>query len=277
MSPRKGKSSFGSRSNASFGDGTESPRNAKELVVRMYDWFSVPLPKYDGTQPGTVQSIFAYAFDLTQNFLAPTDVSQTTSFTKNRIKNVHLDVMTPAGPIKYTVPTGTGQLTETTSLPMVLSAVPVLEYESGTAAGASPSSLVGQSTLVIHPDVRRPWQPVGRWDFTKMFRDTQVQPWYADTADQKGFLELFRLQFVDGVNGDKLCALPSTATPDIDFVADKLQFRVMIEIACPVALVPNPKRATGTDIYFAGPSYNATYTDDRTPMQYEMVGLQNAL
>jgi hypothetical protein len=274
MSPKKGsKSLFGAKTNATFGDGSEHARNAKELVVRMYDWFSVQLPKYEQGQ-NTV-GIFAYAFDLSQNLFNASGALIGADGTKNRIKKVHLDVMTPGGPIKYTVPTGTGQLTETTSLPMVQSAVPCLEYESGTA-GPAPSALIGQSTLVLHPDVRRPWQPVGKWDYTKMFRDTQIQPWYADTVLQAGFMELFRLQFVDGVTGDVLCNTPAP-TPPLDYVAEKLQFRVMIEIACPVALIPEPARATGLDPFFSGASYAPTYTEDKSPMQFELVGLQNAL
>lgn len=270
------KSVFGPRTNASFGDGSEHARNAKELVVRMFDWFTVPLPKYVDPQTGAgVKSIYTYGFDLTQNFLGPI-VETSTSATKNRIRKVHLDVMTPGGPIDYTVGGSTQPGTSaTTSLPMLLTAVPCLEYEANSTTDTSPSSLVGQSNLVLHPDVRRPWMTVGSWDYTRMFKDTQIQPWYADKAGDQGYMELFRLQAVDGATGAVMCA--ASGSGPVTFNAEELCFRVMIEIACPVGLVPDPKRITGSSEYFAGANYAPTYAKDKSPMQFQLMGLQNAL
>jgi len=88
-------------------------------------------------------------------------------------------------------------------------------------------------------------------------------------------MELFRLRCVDGVDG-VLMTQPSSGTEPV-FLTTSFQFRVMIEIACPIALVPQPAIATSVDKYFAGDGYVGTYTQERTPMQYELMSLQNAL
>jgi len=272
MKKQHSKRVFGSRTGVSFGDDSTHARNTKEVVIRMYDWFTVDLPTQDvsGT-PG----VTAYALDLTQNFFNPLPGTSTSTDranrTKNRIKKVVLDVMTPGGPISYEPDQST--TIKQTALPMIQAAVPCMEHESGTSL--SPSSLVGQSSLVLHPDLRRPWVTVGSWNYEQIFKNTQIQPWYADTADVADFMELFRLRCVDGVDG-VLMTQPSSGTEPV-FLTTSFQFRVMIEIACPIALVPQPAIATSVDKYFAGDGYVGTYTQERTPMQYELMSLQNAL
>lgn len=274
MTKQRSKNVFGSRSGVSFGDGTSHARNTKEVVMRMYDWFTVDLPTSDVA--GTA-GVTAYSLDLSQNFFNPqpgSTSSDTGNLTKNRISRVVLDVMTPGGPITYNPDQSGATVVKQTALPMIQAGVPCMEYESGTVS-PSPSSLVGQSSLVLHPDLRRPWVTVGSWNYDEIFRNTLIQPWYADTKDEAGYMELFRIRAVDGVDG-VLMAQPSSGSEPV-FLSSSFQFRVMIEIACPIALVPQPKVAVGVDPFFAGPQYNATYTEERTPMQYQLMSLQNAL
>jgi len=275
MKKQHSKRVFGSRTGVSFGDDATHARNTKEIVIRMYDWFTVDLPtqEVNGT-PG----VTAYSLDLTQNFFNPLPGDSVSgdraNKTKNRIKKVVLDVMTPGGPISYE-PDG-GTTIKQTALPMIQAGVPCMDHESGTSL--SPSSLVGQSSLVLHPDLRRPWVTVGSWNYEQIFKNTQIQPWYADpnpAADVADFMELFRIRAVDGVDG-VLMTQPSSGTEPV-FLTTSFQFRVMTEIACPIALVPQPAIALSVDQYFAGVGYNPAYTKERTPMQYELVGLQNAL
>jgi len=137
MKKQHSKRVFGSRTGVSFGDDSTHARNTKEVVIRMYDWFTVDLPTQDvsGT-PG----VTAYALDLTQNFFNPLPGTSTSTDranrTKNRIKKVVLDVMTPGGPISYEPDQGT--TIKQTALPMIQAAVPCMEHESGTSL--SPSS-----------------------------------------------------------------------------------------------------------------------------------------
>lgn len=102
------------------------------------------------------------------------------------------------------------------------------------------TSLIGQNSTVIHPDVRRAWVMVAHWNWRTMFTDTQLQPFYTQynssvtpAEDGKG-IELFRLAVVDSVNG-----LPLFNQQGGN-LAGKLDFRVSVEIEGPIGLVPDP-------------------------------------
>lgn len=55
-----------------------------------------------------------------------------------------------------------------------------------------------------------------------------------------------------------------------------LTFRLCVEIACPVTLVPNPTKYQGTADVFAGAGFTPTYSQNQSPVQYELLRLGNA-
>jgi hypothetical protein len=135
----------------------------------------------------------------------------------------------------------------------------------------------------VHPDVRRPWVKVGRWNWKSLFKDTQLAPLYtrytSPTTDP-GIgvgIELFRLHIVDSVNG-----LPLTSPENGNYAFD---FRVCIELAGPIGLVPIPRRFRAGYSLFAGPnnplidlsSADPKLNEDKTPVQYKVLSLQNKM
>jgi len=229
----------------SFGD-NEPTRNTKELRLKIWDWIEWRL--VDQSQPEPVQ---IYGLDLTQNFFGTVISTAGIDSTKNRIHRVTLEILTPAQPVPF------GSAAESDLL-MVLASVPVIASDDGG------SSLVGQSTTVIHPDVRRPWVKVASWDFTEIFTNSQFLPVYlaADTET----MELFRFTVIDAVTGNALFE-PTDSKP--------LQFRVSIELGAPITLVPEPRRFGGRANVFAGAGYSPVVSQDQTPTQYELMRMTN--
>jgi len=229
----------------SFGD-DEPTRNTKELRLKIWDWITWEL--VDQATPAPIQ---IYGLDLTQNFFGTVITTAGIDTTKNRVHSVTLEILTPAEPVLF------GD-NATSDLLMVLASVPVIASDDGG------SSLVGQSTTVIHPDVRRPWVKVGTWNFTEIFTNSQFLPVYlaADTET----MELFRFTVIDAVTGNTLF-LPTGGKP--------LQFRVSIELGAPITLVPEPRRFTGRSSVFAGAGYTPVVSQDQTPTQYELMRMTN--
>jgi len=229
-----------------FGD-DEPTRNKKELRIRVWDWI-----EWDLVDQSTPQPIGLYGLDLTQNFFGTVNPLVGIDQSKNRVHKVTLELLTPASPVTF----GDNARAD---LILVLASVPVIASDDGG------SSLVGQSTTVIHPDVRRPWVKVGEWNFTEIFTNSQFLPVYfaADTET----MELFRYSVVDAVTGNPLFLDSATPNP--------LQFRVSIELGAPITLVPEPRRFTGRANVFAGAGYSPVVTEDDTPTQYELMHLTN--
>lgn len=263
---------------SNIGD-NEPTRNVAELRFQYFDWFSYDIDAL-GPRP-----VLSYGLDETQNFLGQIQNSLPdeggVGQTKNRIISVSLDVLSPESGFKY-VDTATPTPNEyTTSLPLVVSAVPVPASDPGDTQ----TSLIGQNSTVIHPDVRRAWIRVGHWNWRTLFKDTQLQPFYtqydtlATPAEDGRGIELFRVAVVDSING-----FPLFFQKDGE-KAGKLEFRVAVEIAGPVGLVPDPVRFRGSYAAFAGVSQTITPPDagdptsatDRTPTQYKLLGMQNLL
>lgn len=232
-----------------FGD-NEPTRNTKELHIKVWDWLTWELPT--SIPPGT-QPVSTYGMDLTQNFFGGIFSTGSINLTKNRVRSVTLEVLTPASAID-------GGLAGPVDLFQIVAAVPV------TQQGSTGSSLVGQSTTVIHPDVRRPWVQVGHWNFMEIFDNTQFEPCYY-TA-QPGVAELFRYSVINAVNGNQLLFnAGDTGIP----------FRVCVEISAPVTLVPNPVRWEGIQSNFAGGNLLPVLTQANSPAQYDIVRIANLL
>jgi len=237
-------------SHSGFGD-NEPTRNTKELRLKVWDWVEWALVNAPTPDP-----IYVYGLDLTQNFFGTPITTGGIDSTKNRVRSVSVEILTPPGPVLF------GAADES-DLIMVLASVPVIASDDGG------SSLVGQSTTVIHPDVRRPWTKVAHWDFTEIFTNSQFLPVYfaADTET----MELFRLTVVDAVSGNTLFA-PTTSR---EGYKGPIQFRVCIELAAPITLVPNPRRFAGRANVFAGAGYSPIIAQDPSPTQYELVRMTN--
>jgi len=237
---------------SSFGD-HEPTRNQKELTLKIWDWF-----KYDYPVEDTVQGrIKTYALDLTQNFFAPEQSLANVNETKNRIKSVTLEALSPFSPVEY------GGGANKTAVPLVLAACPVLADDTDLG-----SSLVGQSSTVVHVDQRQAWIKVAHWNWHSIFSNTQLQPSYPAATPES--VELFRLSVVDSVTGQ---AIVEVTDQGFD---NGLTFRLCVEIACPVTLVPNPVKYAGTADVFAGAGFVPTYVSDSSPVQYELLRLGNA-
>jgi len=237
-----------------FGD-HEPTRNTKELHFKVWDWI-----KWDLTS-STTPPVQTYGFDLTQNFFA--DVSSTggVNETKNRIRSVTLEVLTPAQNLFKD-----SEATETVDLFLVIASVPVL------ASDDAGSSLVGQSSTVIHPDVRRPWVRVGHWDFTKIFTSTQFEPVYYNAVTDA--IELFRFSVASATSGNPITIAETGEDPS----ENALRFRVCVEIASPIGLVPEPTRVKGRAPVFAGAAYIPSgVATDNTPCQYEIVRIADSI
>lgn len=191
--------------------------------------------------------------DLTQNFFGGIFTIGSINLTKNRVRSVTLEVLTPASAIDA----GTGGIVD---LFQIVAAVPV------TLFGSTGSSLTGQSTTVIHPDLRRPWVKVAHWNFLEIFDNTQFEPCYY--TSEPGVCELFRYSVINAVTGAQLAF--TAGDPGIPF-------RVCVEVSAPVTLVPNPVRWEGTQTNFAGGNLLPTLTQTSTPSQYEIVRISNVL
>jgi len=235
-----------------FGD-NEPTRNTKELHIKVWDWLTWEIPT--AVPPGSTP-VTTYGMDLTQNFFGGVFSQGSINLTKNRVRSVTLEVLTPASAID----SGGGALGGPVSLFQIVAAVPV------TQAGSSGSSLVGQSTTVVHPDVRRPWVRVGKWNFMEIFDNTQFEPCYYSA--QPGVVELFRFSVIDAATGNQL--LFSAGETGI-------AFRLSVEISAPVALVPNPVRWEGVQTDFAGGNLLPTLAQATSPAQYEILRIANIL
>jgi hypothetical protein len=109
-----------------------------------------------------------------------------------------------------------------------------------------------------------------------MFSDTQLMPMYtkyvtADPARDGIGLELFRLGLYDSVDGSILYSPSSGAV--------SLNFRICIDLAAPIGLMPKPLRFKGMLSAFAGivTIGAAAGETDRTPVQYQIKGVQNLM
>jgi len=234
-----------------FGD-NEPTRNTKELHIKVWDWITWEIP--DTIPPGSTP-ITTYGMDLTQNFFGGVFSQGSINLTKNRVRNVTLEVLTPASAIDSGV-----QSSGPVDLFQIVAAVPV------TQQGSTGSSLVGQSTTVIHPDVRRPWVQVGKWNFMEIFDNTQFEPCYYSA--QPGVCELFRFSVIDAVTGNQLVfSAGETGIP----------FRLSVEVSAPVSLVPDPIRWEGVQQQFAGGNLLPTLSQARSPAQYEILRIANIL
>lgn len=262
---------------SNIGD-NEPTRNVAELRFTLYDWFSYNIDDL-GVRP-----VFSYGIDETQNFLGQIQNSLPDEAgigqTKNRIVSVSLDVLSPSGPTTYQDTSSSPPKTLECDLPLIVSAVPVPAADPDDTQ----TSLIGQNSTVIHPDVRRAWIRVGHWNWRSMFSDTQLQPFYTQynssvtpAEDGKG-IELFRVAVVDSVNG-----LPLFNQDGSD-KAGKFDFRVSVEIEGPIGLVPDPVRFRGSYSAFAGlaqtiypPDNDPDNATDRTPTQYKLHGMKNLI
>lgn len=257
---------------------SEPTRNVAELRFTLYDWFSYNIDNL-GVRP-----VYSYGIDETQNFLGQIQNSLPDEAgigqTKNRIVSVSLDVLSPSAAIAYQDQRGATPIDLECDLPLVISAVPVPAADPDDTQ----TSLIGQNSTVIHPDVRRAWVRVAHWNWRTMFTDTQLQPFYTQynssvtpAEDGKG-IELFRLAVVDSVNG-----LPLFNQQGGN-LAGKLDFRVSVEIEGPIGLVPDPVRFRGSYSTFAGlaqtiypPDNDPDKATDRTPTQYKLHGMKNLI
>lgn len=193
--------------------------------------------------------------------------------TRNRIRSVSVEMLTPPSPLNYTTGSdvrGPRAIEEhVCSLPMVVCAVPCAQEEE--QGGVTGTAIIGQSTTVIHPDLRQPWVKVGHWNWMEMFSNVQLQPHYANyvsgTPPNKG-LELFRLTMLDSVSGAKL-AQQKAGERLI------LNFRVCIELSAPIGLIPQPRRFYGGYDEIAGSGSINDPEEDITPVQYKLQGIQN--
>jgi len=248
---------------STFGD-NEPIRNQKELTLVIHDWFEYAFPDAYATRNNN--RVYSYLLDLTQNFFAPQNSGGNTNETKNRIKSVTLEALSPYQPIQYvgTFP-GTPPVEDPeaqTSIPLVVSACPVLANDTDSG-----SSLVGQQSTVVHVDQRQSWIKVAHWDWHSIFANSQLLPNYPSAQPES--VELFRLSVADSING---APLVNIETP----FERGLSFRVAIEIACPITLVPNPLKFSGRADVFAGAGFLPTYgAADESPVQYELKGLAN--
>jgi len=256
----------------------EPTRNVKEMCFTIYDWFTVKLPEVP-TAGNLPDFVYSYGLEESQNFLGQVTDSvaadQGRGVTKNRIKSVSLDILSPEGTVEVGV--SGGNLTKKIALPLVVSAVPVPTAEQATAASPGPNALIGQNTTVVHPDVRRAWVRVGHWNWRTLFSDTQLQPFYSQydpnaNPTRNGIgLELVRLGLYNSVDGAILFS-PSSGPVTFDF-------RIAIEIAAPIGLTPTPLRFSGLVKNFAGEANNEVVAgrSDRTPVQYQIHGVQNLI
>lgn len=254
----------------------EPTRNVKEMHFTIFDWFTVKLPEVP-TAGNFPDFVYSYGIEESQNFLGQvTDVvaeDQGRGVTKNRIKSVSLDVLSPEGSVQV----GVGNLTKAIDLPLVVSAVPVPTSEQDSASSPGPNALIGQNSTVVHPDVRRAWVRVGHWNWRTLFSDTQLQPFYSQydssvKPSRNGIgLELVRLGLYNSVDGNILF---SPANAAVEF-----QFRIAIEMAAPVGLTPTPRRFNGRVKNFAGEANNEVVSGvvDLTPVQYQIQGVQNLM
>jgi hypothetical protein len=257
-------------------------RNVKELHFAIYDWFTLELPKLPddpAIDPGDF--VYSYGLEESQNFLGQvTDaigVDRGTGVTKNRIKSVTLEVLSPDTSLEVAIIMS--NLTKRVSLPLIVSGTPT-PTSIVTLPTASPNAMIGQNSTVVHPDVRRAWVQVAHWDWRSMFSDTQLQPLYtqydgsANPARNGIGLELFRVGVYDSIDGSILYS-PSTGPVGLDF-------RVKIDLAAPVGLMPTPLRFKGYYNGFAGlPTFKipspASLATDKTPVQYQIKGVQNLM
>lgn len=258
---------------------SEPTRNVKELHFAIYDWFTLELPKVPSTG-SLADFVYSYGLEESQNFLGQVtdnpsgaESDRGTGVTKNRLKSVSLEILSPERSLE--VANEVGNLTKEVALPLVVSGVPT-PTSVVTLPAPSPNAIIGHNSTVVHPDVRRAWVRVAHWDWRTMFSDTQLQPLYtkyvnADPARDGIGLELFRLGLYDSVDG-KLLYSPSSGTVE-------LNFRVCIELAAPIGLMPRPLRFKGMMSAFAGivTLSSTAGKEDRTPVQYQIKGVQNLM
>jgi len=255
---------------SAMGIGDQEPtRNQKELHFSIYDWFDYDLNDHP---------VYSYGFDPTQNFLGAINDPGVlgTGETKNRIKSVTLDMLSPSTSFRAASTQG-GTVGFDCTLPLVVSGIPVPDDFQDEAAAAIKNSIVGQSSTVVHPDVRRAWIKVAHWDWTSEFKDTQITPLYSNydpgTETKLFGLELFRMSLFDAATG-LVCYALSGSTNN-----ERLQFRVRIDLAAPIALTPTPVRYVARCDAFAGSSVTliGPVTDNKSPVQYQLQGIQNLL
>jgi len=272
--PRKPTQSFPPVQLSSMGIGDNEPiRNEKELHFAMFDWFDWSLSVTD--------PVYIYGFDLNQNFLGSVNDPGVlgTGVTKNRIKSVTLDMLSPSGPFSAAVAPNQGQSAIDVTLPLVVSGIPVPSQLMEAGPTVVENSIIGQQSTAVHPDVRRSWIRVGHWNWETEFSNTQLEPYYtnfkeADEDPDKWGLEILRLSLFDASTGSALYGVTGTLQNE------RIQFRIKIELACPVGLTPKPTRYKARADKFAGVVpilYSSVSTDIKSPVQYQLKGIQNLI
>merc|ERR1712176_426062 len=127
----------------------EPTRNVKEMHFTIFDWFTVKLPEVP-TAGNFPDFVYSYGIEESQNFLGQvTDVvatDQGTGVTKNRIKSVSLDILSPEG--KLEAQTSVGNLEIKSSLPLIVSAVPVPTSVQTSVGANDPNAIIGQNSTV---------------------------------------------------------------------------------------------------------------------------------
>lgn len=82
------------------------------------------------------------------------------------------------------------------------------------------------------------------------------------------------MSLFDAATGSALYAVTGSSTNE------RLQFRIRIEMAAPVGLLPKPKRYVARAPAFGGvveiPT-GSVLTDEKSPVQYQLLGLQNMI
>lgn len=230
-----------------FGD-NQPTTGASELRFKMIDWIERPLaPSAAGN------SIFFYYLDVGLPFFADASAVAGEQYTRSKVRSVKLWFLSP--------PTDVDE----TPLLQVLCAIPVKDQGNNNAL-----SLLGQSSTIIHPDVRRPWVMVGNWNWEQIFENSQYQPYEFPAAAVSGardLLALFNYIVIDAVSG----------TPFTSSATGSTQLKLEIELQAPIPLVPTPLRVFGEGAGFDTPPSEEIATTDNSPVQYVLKSIHRQM
>lgn len=230
-----------------FGD-NQPTTGASELRFKMIDWIERPLsPSAAGN------SIFFYYLDVGLPFFADASAVAGEQYTRSKVRSVKLWFLSPPTDV------------DDTPLLQVLCAIPVKDQGNNNAL-----SLLGQSSTIIHPDVRRPWVMVGNWNWEQIFENSQYQPYEFPATAVSGardLLALFNYIVIDAVSG----------TPFTTSATGSTQLKLEIELQAPIPLVPTPLRVFGEGAGFDTPPSEEIATTDNSPVQYVLKSIHRQM
>lgn len=234
-----------------FGDNQPS-MGTKELRFTLVDWIQVQVNKDDGQ--GFNTPVYTYHLDVGQPFFANASTEIGLGQVRAKVKRVRVWMLTPEEQVDAKIP-----------LIQIVLGLPVKDERPN--AGLESWSMVGQTSTIIHPDVRQPWVEVANINWEQSFENSQFQPVEVPADPATDNMALFSLCALDAVTGETFYSMADPV---------RLEFKVEVDLQAPIPLVPQPIRWICYQRTF-DTHYDAGMSQDESPVQYILRGISSSM